>query len=504
MTRVKTIAISTMTTMLAACAAGWDEEGELDPPAAEEGTASCGSAHAADPEDSTVEILAPDTSVIESSTYDIVYVGRASGITNFRSPITYGQHLQYFPNFDRGSVASGERTDKNMVLFRNGFSNLRHHECYPPHSKRTFSCDALGSPPGVKTRGGPYSGWATFTLPDGRTGRSGSFYDPYNRNNSNNSVNGIFFNTNSLQGGVCVNLITDNTGTGDRQHNPNVTLRARSNRVENGTNVPSAELTFDGQADMHTFLYVGHKDGDKIRLRMACNSAGCPESNKGSGLGGIMVSALETCAAVQGGQAPEAWAGQAGTPHEHPEERGLNRLLVFTAHGAGCDGGEVTEVWYGGMPLTRAVARDQRSGDQATHTSIWILAEADLREASDAEFTVSWSREPAERRYASSFLFNVNQDAPLAAVGTAGCNDCDDLACAPLPAGDRRLVLSATTHADPTAALAPADGFAAVAPLSAGVSLAARPGTGQDESPRTLASAPGTQSQACAVINGWR
>jgi hypothetical protein len=498
--------------LLASCAGGAEEAVTVtvdggdrpDAPQPEPPASDCPDpgADPADASDVTVEILVPATDP-SPPTYSITYLGRAMSLSNFQSPVPHGQHFYYFPNFNKGSVASGQRTDKNMVLHRNGFKKLVHHKCYPPPSDRTFSCDALGDPPGVKTRGGPYAGWATFTLPDGTVGRSGTFYDRENRNNNNNSVNNIFFSTDALQGGACVNLVTDNTGTGDRQHNPNKRLRARSNRVEAGVDVPASELSFDGEPDVHTFLYLGHKDGDKLRFGFRCDSAGCPESNKGAGLGGIMVSAPETCTAVMGATSPADWKGLETEPHVHDQERGLNRLLVFTAHGSDCEPAEVTQVSYGGMPMTQAVARTQRA-DKTAHTSIWYLAESELRAATDATFSVTWSREPAARRFSSAFLYNVDQEQPITAISTAGCNECDALACAELPVDDRRMILAAATHGEGGVDYAYDGDLSTVVQAGDGSSSAAvgsKSGRGADEVGGVTASASGTQAKVCMVVN---
>jgi len=230
----------------------------------------------------------------------ITYVGKQS-ITDFTG---YGQHLQYWPLFGRGSPATARRTDdEDCIELTPDFANFKHHYLF---DGRTFSNDALGDPIGTKTRGG-YANWAIFTLPDGRTGRSGTFYDESNIDNANNTVNEMRINVGSLHE-LCLNLVTDNTAG---EHDPDVRLEARSNDVDVSL-AGHPDLSFDGHPDMYTFLYQGTKEDDVIKIRMQCSSAsGC----RGAGLGGMMVSHVSTCTTGNGGPDAglDANAGDAGT-----------------------------------------------------------------------------------------------------------------------------------------------------------------------------------------------
>lgn len=211
----------------------------------------------------------------------ITYVGKQS-LTDFTG---LGQHLQYWPLFGRTSPQTARRTDdEDCIELTPDFADFKHH--YLPDG-RTFSNDALGSPIGTKTRGG-YAAWPTFTLPDGRTGRSGSFYDESNIDNKNNTINQIRINVPTLTE-FCLNLITDNT---NHEHDPDVLLEARSDTV-NLSLEGHPDLTFDGVTDMYTFRYRGMKEDDVFKVRFECSSAsGC----QGAGLGGFMVSDISTCA----------------------------------------------------------------------------------------------------------------------------------------------------------------------------------------------------------------
>jgi hypothetical protein len=221
---------------------------------------------------------------VESAlTQSITYVGKQT-TTDFTG---LGQHLQYFPLFGLTSPQIDRRTDDDACVETTpDFADFEHHIIFPL-DKRTFSPDAGGSPIGVKTAGGD-DAWDTFTLPDGRTGRSGAFYDTAAIDNSNNSINQIRVNTDELHE-FCLNLITDNT---NGQHDPDARLEARSDDVDSDLS-GHPDLTFDGQTDMYTFRYTGMEDNDRFKIRLNCSSdSGC----EGAGLGGIMVSDISTCA----------------------------------------------------------------------------------------------------------------------------------------------------------------------------------------------------------------
>ena len=253
----------------------------------------------------------------------ITYVGKQS-LTDFTG---YGQHLQYWPLFGLTSGQTARRTDDPACIeLTPDFASFKHHYLLPG---RTFSNDALGDPIGTKTRGG-YPTWATFTLPDGRTGRSGTFYDESNVDNANNTVNEMRINVSTLTE-FCLNLVTDNTAG---EHDADVRLEARSDSA--GFDLAGhPDLTFDGQTDMYTFRYEGMKEDDVIKIRFQCSSAsGC----RGAGLGGMMVSQISTCAATTGGADAGVGdaSGDAVANEDNPDEPGPG------ASGCGCGTGRAS------------------------------------------------------------------------------------------------------------------------------------------------------------------
>lgn len=220
----------------------------------------------------------------------IWYVGKTT-TTDFRG-LGMGQHLQYFPAFGLTTPRTGLRTNcVGCFEITPNFENFKHH--ITGKLDRTFSPDAGGEPRGVKTAGGD-SSWDVFTLPDGRVGRSGSTYDTSVCDNTNNFVNQIRINTSGPLD-FCLNLITDNT---NGKFDPDVRLEARSDDVDlrlstaldaDGQRI-YPEFTFDGQTDMYTFRYMGMQEGDRIKIRIG-DTPDCD----GAGLGGIVVSHIDTC-----------------------------------------------------------------------------------------------------------------------------------------------------------------------------------------------------------------
>lgn len=165
----------------------------------------------------------------------------------------WSKRLQYWPLFGLSAGLTGQRTDHpNCIELTPDFADFKHHYLLPG---RTFSNDALGVPIGTKTRGG-YAHCATFTLPSGQVGRSGTFYDESNIDNSNNTVNELKIDSPTLSE-FCLNLITDNTAG---EHNPDVQLEARSDTVDLGL-AGNPDLSFDGATDMYTFRYTGMANG---------------------------------------------------------------------------------------------------------------------------------------------------------------------------------------------------------------------------------------------------
>lgn len=108
---------------------------------------------------------------------------------------------------------------------------------------------------------------------------------------------------------------------------------------------------------------------------------------------------------------------QTGTSHE--KESGTSGALIFIAHGEMDGTMNLTAVTYGGQAMTKIVDRNYRSGINA-YVAAFILDEAGITAATNDTFSPTWDTEPAEIKYASVFLSNVNQTTLTGAYDTAG------------------------------------------------------------------------------------
>ena len=263
----------------------------------------CGAASAQ--EETSLGSLSPEPPRAKS----ITYVGKEQ-TTDFSSP-GLGAHLKYFPAFGDAFVehedAFQNRTDCTACLEETpDFENFKHHVPLDT-AGRTFSPDAAGVglegtpgyvPEGVKTDGGNAS-WDTFTIryPGDtlQTGLSGTTYDTHACGNLNNFINQMRINTDTLND-FCLNVITDNT---NQTHDPDVRIEARADSNDlNNSLEGHPDLVFDGQTDMYTFRYMGMEEGDRVKVRIASSDSG--PSCGGPGVGGIMISEINTCTPAAG------------------------------------------------------------------------------------------------------------------------------------------------------------------------------------------------------------
>jgi hypothetical protein len=111
--------------------------------------------------------------------------------------------------------------------------------------------------------------------------------------------------------------------------------------------------------------------------------------------------------------------GSWATGTSHAKESGYNRALIFIAHGEMDGTMNLTGVTYGGQPMTKVVERDYRATIDA-YVVAYILDEDGIAAATNSTFVPTWSATPAEIKYASVFLANVNQSALTGASATAG------------------------------------------------------------------------------------
>jgi hypothetical protein len=112
-----------------------------------------------------------------------------------------------------------------------------------------------------------------------------------------------------------------------------------------------------------------------------------------------------------------AWAGFSPVLYDHPAPPGLNRLLVFVAHGVRNDRMHVDHVRYGDQRMTKVLQQQEHHHRRAL-VSIFILGEEGIANAERlgrSDFFVDWNGQPfwTRRRYESVFFFNVDRIEPV-------------------------------------------------------------------------------------------
>ena len=96
---------------------------------------------------------------------------------------------------------------------------------------------------------------------------------------------------------------------------------------------------------------------------------------------------------------------QTGT--SHTKESGTDRALIFIAHGEMDGIMNLTAVTYGGQSMTKVVDRNYTATIEA-YAVAYILDEVGVVAATNGTFVPTWDTDPAEIKYASIFLENVN------------------------------------------------------------------------------------------------
>jgi hypothetical protein len=210
----------------------------------------------------------------------ITYVGVIYDQTDF-DRLNIGNAGYWFPQFDAASPVAGRPTGENARDALPSWAGPLNHATSildPNFATRTFSQDGPD-----QSKGGQPT-WNSLTLPDGEIGLSGAIVDPATRGNSNNTINRIQLNA-GVPATFYFHVITDNTNF---EHDPTNRLRARGSA--GGLNVDpiafpqTADLAFDGVADVYTFRFDGFAAGDFIKLQLN----GDPAPKEGASFGGFM------------------------------------------------------------------------------------------------------------------------------------------------------------------------------------------------------------------------
>jgi hypothetical protein len=210
----------------------------------------------------------------------ITYMGVIYDQTNF-DRLNIGNSGYWFPQFNAASPVAERPTGENARDALPSWAGPLNHATasipdLPFYLTRTFSQDGPS-----RSKGGQPT-WNTFRLPDGEIGLSGAIVDPFTAGNSNNTINRIQLNT-GVPATFYFHVVTDNTSS---EHDPTNRLRARGNTgeiapglggggdIEPDFSPQTADLVFNGIADVYTFRYDGFVSGDFIKLQLNGDSRG--------------------------------------------------------------------------------------------------------------------------------------------------------------------------------------------------------------------------------------
>lgn len=210
----------------------------------------------------------------------ITYVGVIYDRTDL-ARLNIGKAGYWFPQFDASSPVAGRPTGENARDALPAWAGPLNHAVSildPNYSTRTFSQDGP-----ARSKGGQPT-WDTLKLPNSEVGLSGAIVDPRTQGNSNNTINRIQLNA-GVPSTFYFHVLTDNTA---REHDPTNRLRARGNAggadIEANTYPQTAQLAFNGIADIYTFRYDGFAGGDFIKLQLN----GDPAPALGASFGGFL------------------------------------------------------------------------------------------------------------------------------------------------------------------------------------------------------------------------
>ena len=139
----------------------------------------------------------------------------------------------------------------------------------------------------------------------------------------------------------------------------------------------------------------------------------------------------------------------AGLTHAR-ELLALNRALVLFAFAEDADKGATAEtVAYGGQSLTKLGDRLVVGAESSVYVSAWILLQDAINRSSHDQFDVTWSAPPEDVSYASVWLSNVYQPAPVASEDSGAATSGDTVFSSPRDAEEGGILLYGAVAASP-------------------------------------------------------
>lgn len=137
----------------------------------------------------------------------------------------------------------------------------------------------------------------------------------------------------------------------------------------------------------------------------------------------------------------------------------LNRALLFYTFAEDSDDDVATNsVTYGGQSLTKIDERLVTTDSSSVYVSAWILLQDALNMAGNGNFSVSWNASVDSVAYASAFLANIYQPAPVFSQDTGPATSGNILNTSPRPTSAGDLVIYGATSAN-SGSFTPLQGF---------------------------------------------
>ncbi|MBN2019061.1 MAG: hypothetical protein JW749_02415 [Sedimentisphaerales bacterium] len=106
----------------------------------------------------------------------------------------------------------------------------------------------------------------------------------------------------------------------------------------------------------------------------------------------------------------------------HTKESGVNRALIFIAHGEHANDMNLASVTYGVQQMTKVMERNYFASQGRAYAAAFILKESGIVAATNNTFVPTWATDMSSNPpgYASIFLTNVNQAGSTGATSSSG------------------------------------------------------------------------------------
>jgi len=137
--------------------------------------------------------------------------------------------------------------------------------------------------------------------------------------------------------------------------------------------------------------------------------------------------------------------GSWSTGTSHTKENGINRALIFIAHGESTSSMNLSSATYGGQSMQKVLDYNYNAANGYAYAAAFILDEAGISAASTNTFNPTWGgTAPGSAEYASVFLANVDQANPTGATDDGGSTS-NPVTTGPMATSNGDMVILAAT-----------------------------------------------------------